>query len=51
MKADSKWRCIKCDTPIPYNPEYDMSHILCAQCACYENADKLLNGYRMPVKK
>jgi Fe-S oxidoreductase len=51
MQAKSKWSCIKCGVVIPYNPQYDMSNILCSNCATYQNADKLLGGYRSDNRK
>jgi hypothetical protein len=51
MVAKGKWQCRKCGVIIPYNPEYEMSNVLCSHCAAYENADKLLKGYRMPPKR
>ena len=44
MKAKSKWSCIKCDVPIPYNPEFNITNTMCSHCAAYHNADKLLGG-------
>ena len=49
--AKSKWSCRKCGVSIPYNPTYSMEGVLCATCQCYDNADRLLKGYRMPLKK
>lgn len=46
MLADSKWKCKACGCPIPYNPDYDMSNVLCSTCQCYYNSDRLLRGYR-----
>jgi hypothetical protein len=53
QNAPSKWKCQnpKCGVPIPYNPTYDMSNVLCSRCATYDNADKLLGGYRAPVRR
>jgi hypothetical protein len=51
MQAKSKWSCIRCGVVIPYNPQYDMSNTLCSNCATYQNADKLLGGYRSDKKK
>lgn len=45
MQAKSKWSCIKCDVPIPYNPQFTMANTMCSNCAAYYNADKLLGGY------
>ena len=36
----------KCGVVTPYNPQYDISNTLCSNCATYQNADKLLGGYR-----
>jgi len=49
MEAPSKWSCPKCKVGIPYNPQYDMSNCLCSNCAAYDNADRLLGGYRNQV--
>lgn len=46
MTAESKWKCIKCGVPIPYNPTYKMDNVMCSNCAAYYNADRLLGGYR-----
>ena len=46
MQAKSKWSCIKCDVPIPYNPQFTMANTMCSNCAAYYNADRLLGGYR-----
>jgi hypothetical protein len=49
--ADAKWTCKKCHVIIPYNPTYDMSDTLCSTCAAYDNADKLLGGYRSEPRR
>ena len=51
MKAKSKWSCIKCDVPIPYNPQFNITNTMCSHCAPYHNADKLLGGYRWNKQK
>lgn len=46
--AKSKWMCRnpECGVIIPYNPEYDMSNVLCSMCAAQDNAKRLLNNYK-----
>jgi hypothetical protein len=51
MQAKSKWSCIKCDVPIPYNPQFTMANTMCSNCAAYYNADRLLGGYRSDMRK
>ena len=33
MEAKSKWSCIKCDVPIPYNPQFNITNTMCSHCA------------------
>ena len=49
--ADAKWSCPKCGVVIPYNPTYNMKGKLCATCAAYDNADRLLGGYRSEIRR
>ena len=49
MQAKSKWSCIKCDVPIPYNPQFTVANTMCSNCAAYYNADRLLVGYEEEI--